>query len=119
MIKNYFILRSWAKARTPQWDDFAQSVAIKWLEGKRLSSSFRHLLIDYMRSQPRFEEAPERSAEDVHSILNLRLSKMDLTQTERVCLVLTSLWGFSNRETGHVLGLTESRISQILKRIRR
>lgn len=46
------------------------------------------------------------------------MSERDLKLQQRICVILRYVWDFKNTEIGHCLGVSESRISQILSGIR-
>lgn len=133
-------IRNWASHRIDpnMLDDFVQDTAMRWFDGRSVDTPYQHLLADYYRRHGRrarqnkdptdalrnpvygFKFANLKSEDKEERREDPRITKLikSLTQQQRTIIVLKFSWDFTNREIAHVMGVTESRISMILKEIR-
>jgi len=109
-------------------EDFAQWLAVKVLEGKSLKQKIDFAWIDYLRqtfgildcqiktTELEFETAEFADSADVtfekFLVENLWVNDLDLQRRVMVCL---TMMGFHLREIGLVVGVSESRVSIVLR----
>lgn len=139
-------LRLWAKRKVlpHQVEDFVQSCAVLWFEGRDIRTDFNFLLADWLRengSYTREGNTPKDAlrsamydqkhgtafmfadfkstdpADHVHDPrVNAFLKK--LPQIKRAVVILKFSWSLTSREIAHVLGVSEQRICQMLAELR-
>lgn len=101
-------------------DDFAQYCALHWISGKRIHARHLWLYLDFRKSL-KHQSHPtiqlSESHESCHPAPKIPAIKFtnDLSQSERVALVLKVSWGFTLAEIAQCLGVSESRVSKIIK----
>lgn len=118
-------------------EDFAQFVCLGVFQNR--TSTLRQFYVDFLRSyfgdqrkEPgmvksnrrlqRYEskdpdEIPQRTESFVE--FDEALSQLRLEKMQRCCLVLYHLWEFELNEIGHCLGVSESRVCQMLSGVKR
>lgn len=118
-------------------DDFTQYAVEHLLNGRK--ATMKQLFVDFIRQElgdsrasgdalyktgaPKkikqftlWEEYMDKSAEDKHNFdYNAIVDKLEGPQ--RTMLVLYYEWGFELKEIGKALGVSESRVSQVLKQL--
>ncbi len=108
---------------TDGWEDAAQHICMKHLEGVGLHQDLRHSLIDYLRSPHNLKnfstaqlpktlatiphEHEVKTVEDLATCLNLQ---------QQSAVILYFKYEYSLKEIGEALGVTESRACQIVKK---
>ena len=119
-------------------EDIAQEVVARFIE-RGTGQTVRHAVIDLLREQSegRAVKTSKKPRRGTHASLSRvheqiadetthtrgamtpeRMSELDampLHKDARAALVLMLEWGFTGREVARVLGVTESRVSQILR----
>ena len=137
-----YFRKHWPKMSAEDVSDFGTYCVEKWLSNRRTKASFSQLGIDFLRefalrtgtrgssdlmSQPtRVKDDPTSSGFSQLSAHSTQLRRFDessllrdrrLSREERIILILHYEWGFSLKEIGDLMAVSESRISQMLTKI--
>jgi len=128
-LKELSIKRHKQAMRVFNNEDFAQWLAIKVLEGKSLKQKIDFAWIDYIRqtfgavgaqiqtTHLEFETAaPEDDSVEKFITENPWIDELKLDQRVMLCL---TVMGFTGREVGMVVGVSEAWVGKTLKRMRK
>lgn len=108
--------------------DFASWYIVQILEGKRQHQTFKQAWIDYVRdltqynhhkkTKPTFVEFDEKRIPKKDIELEFKLVRdVSLSSRELLVLVLYYYHGWSQVEIGQFFGITDTRVSQIQKKV--
>jgi RNA polymerase sigma factor (sigma-70 family) len=104
------------------WEDAAQHICMKHLEGVGLQQDLKHALIDYLRSHYYLRNKlmaplPDSLAAEFRfsEVKTVEQLVTVLPEMQRRVLILYFKEELTLKEIGKALGFTESRASQILK----
>lgn len=119
--------------------DFGQYCVEQWLSGRNPKTSYEYLGIDYLRSfahrygargssdmlsrPPGLRMDPEAGGLAQFGADSVELGRFNessllrdprIPQRQRIVLILYYEWGFNLKDIGDVMGVSESRVSQVL-----
>lgn len=108
-------------------EDLASEAVVMRLENPGHRQNLRHTYIDALRrigmaprNHKRLPQAkakyahPETVSQQDHFVRDFEKLIAPVKGEYRAMLVLSTMWGFTNREVAHCFGICESRVSQIL-----
>jgi hypothetical protein len=138
-----FAKGKWRKLSQEQYEDIGSFAVEEWLKGRDPRTSYQHIIIDYLRSHemrvgtrgpcdalgqghhesldPGFGRHIPHGTDFVEFRGRLESfiqgNRNGLDPSERCIMILKYFWGLSEKEIGHCLGVSESRISQRISTI--
>lgn len=113
-LKKYAIKRG---ASVEDAEDFSSYCKILFLEGRRSPlTKYKWLFADFRKSTKRVRYDVLAEVSTTTSIVTI---PEGISTQERSALILYCSWGFTEAEIGHVLGVSESRISRLFKGLRK